>query len=227
MFIEIGSDPDDLQAELRSQFQKLSIPTLGHYLEEGFVDPAIRRLTGTSRVLGPALTVRITATDSTLLHHAAGIIRSGQVLVIDTGGDTIHAPLGDVVATQLQVREAAGAVIDGVMTDIEEIEKIGLPVYARGTSALTTKLHGIDAGGINVPVSCGGVVVNPGDIVLGDANGVLVAPRDAISRIVETALEDDAEEIDLVADLHAGKRLGDLTGATEMVQRLLAETTPA
>jgi regulator of RNase E activity RraA len=227
MFFHTGATPSQLPAGLREKLERLSFPTLGHYLEEGFVSPEVRRMVAAGgRVIGTAFTVRTTATDSTALHHAAGMIERGQVLVLDTGGDRRHAPLGEVVAAQLVARGAAGAVVDGVVTDVDEIEGLGLTVHARGTSMLTTKLHGIDAGGVNVAVTCGGAVVRPGDVVLADANGVLIVPLDVIESIVDLALQDDAEEPALVAELRNGEPLGRLTGASETVAALLASTTP-
>lgn len=227
MFFHTGDAPAPLSSALRDKLERLSFPTLGHYLEEGFVDPGVRRIVAAGgRVIGTACTVRTTATDSTALHHAAGRIEAGQVLVIDTGGDRMHAPLGEVVAAQLVARGAAGAVVDGVITDIDEIAGLGLTVHARGTSMLTTKLHGIDAGGVNVPVTCGGAVVRPGDVVLADANGVLVVPLDVLERVVDIALADDAEEPELIADLRGGQQLGSLTGASATVAELLASDTP-
>ncbi|MCM3658961.1 RraA family protein [Agromyces mediolanus] len=227
MFFHTGTAPEPLAPALREKLERLSFPTLGHYLEEGFADPEIRRIVAAGgRVIGTAFTVRTTASDSTALHHAAGLIGAGQVLVLDTGGDRRHAPLGEVVAAQLVARGAAGAVVDGVVTDVDEIAELGLTVHARGTSMLTTKLHGIDAGGVNVPVSCGGAVVHPGDVVLADANGVLVVPVAVLERLVDLALEDDAEEPDLIADLRRGEPLGSLTGASDTVADLLARTTP-
>lgn len=227
MFFHTGDAPSTLSDELRHKLERLSFPTLGHYLEEGFVDSTVRRVVdGGQRTIGTAFTVRTTATDSTALHHAAGLIEPGHVLVIDTGGDQRHAPLGEVVAAQLAARGAAGAVVDGVVTDVDEITELGLTVHARGTSMLTTKLHGIDGGGVNVPVTCGGAVVHPGDVVLADANGVLVVPLATLEKIVDIALEDDAEEPALVADIRSGSPLGTLTGASETVAALLSSNTP-
>lgn len=221
MFVTIGEAPQPLPSELREKLERVSFPTLGHYLEEGFLDTTMRRTTGNGRIIGTAFTVRTTATDSTMLHHAAGNVEEGHVLVLDTGGDTRHAPLGEVVAAQLIIRGAAGAIVDGVVTDTEEIDELGLITHARGTSMLTTKLHKIDAGGMNIPVHCGGVAVNPGDVVLADVNGVLIAPRNVIESLIDIALEDDAEEPDLIEELRQGKQLGDLTGASAMVDELL------
>jgi len=217
MPVTIGPTPSALPEELLEKLARVSFPTLGHYLEEGFADPGIVRLAGTTRVIGRAVTVRTTATDSTMLHHAAGVVETGDVIVVDTGGDVRHAPLGEVVASALTFRGAAGAIVDGAATDIDEIAGLGLPVYGRGLSMLTTKLHDIDAGGLNIPVVCGGVVVRPGDVVLADANGVLFAPAAVLEQLIDTALEDDAEEPDLVQALRDGGRLGDLTGASATI----------
>jgi len=217
MPVTIGPTPSALPQELLEKLARVSFPTLGHYLEEGFADPGIVRLAGTTRVIGRAVTVRTTATDSTMLHHAAGLVEAGDVIVVDTGGDIRHAPLGEVVASALTFRGAAGAIVDGAATDIDEIAGLGLPVYGRGLSMLTTKLHDIDAGGLNIPVVCGGVVVRPGDVVLADANGVLFAPAAVLEQLIDTALEDDAEEPDLVQALRDGGRLGDLTGASATI----------
>lgn len=217
MPVTIGPTPSALPQELLEKLARVSFPTLGHYLEEGFADPGIVRLAGTTRVIGRAVTVRTTATDSTMLHHAAGLVEAGDVIVVDTGGDVRHAPLGEVVASALSFRGAAGAIVDGAATDIDEIAGLGLPVYGRGLSMLTTKLHDIDAGGLNIPIVCGGVVVRPGDVVLADANGVLFAPASVLEQLIDTALEDDAEEPDLVQALRDGGRLGDLTGASATI----------
>lgn len=226
MFAHIGAVPATLSAEVTEKLQRLSFPTLGHYLEEGFAETTLRRLVGETRVIGTAFTVRTTATDSTMLHHAVGYLEPGHVLVIDTGGDLRHASLGEVVSAQTHIRGAAGAIVDGCITDTDEIAEIGLTVFAKATSMLTTKLYGIDAGGVNIPVNCGSVTVNPGDVVLADANGVLFVSLETLKSVLDIALADDTEEPALVQKLRDGARLGDLTGASEMVRNLLAATEP-
>lgn len=221
MELVVNPVPPALPRAEAESFAALSLPTLGHYLEDGFVEPAIRCLVRPeTTMVGTAMTVRTTASDSTALHHAAGMILPGQVMVIDTGGDHRHAPLGEVVATQLKVRGAAGVVVDGVVTDIRELRRIGVPVYARGTSLLTTKLHGSGGGGIGVPLVCGGVSVEPGHVVLADENGVLIASRGRLDGIAGTARADDAEEPELLQAIEAGGLLGELSGASALVRRL-------
>jgi regulator of RNase E activity RraA len=220
MTIVIGAAPAALDPELVARLRATSFATFGHYIEEGFLDSGIRRLTGSGAIVGRAVTVRLTAQDSTMLHHAVSDVEAGDVLVIDTGGDVRHAPVGEMIAPALAVRGAAGVVVDGVCTDLDEIEALGVTTYGRGSSLLTTKLLGVDAGGVHVPISVGGVTVRSGDVVLADRNGVLVAPAAVLAALVETVLEDDAEEPGLADELRAGRRLGDLTGASDTIRTL-------
>lgn len=220
MPITINPDAPELPAGLADLVGNVDVPTLGHFLEEGFCAPAISRQAGAGRLVGRAVTVRITATDSTLVHKATGLLKAGDVLVIDTGGDEIHAPVGGVVANAVAAAGATGVVIDGVCTDRPMLVQTGLTVYARGTSVLTTKLHGIDAGGINVPITCGGASVHPGDIVVGDENGVLIAsPRD-VQAVLDKARGSDESEPALLEKLKSGQKLAELSGADRLLDEL-------
>lgn len=216
----INASASELPAGLVDDVAGVDVPTFGHFLETGFADPQIRRLAGTGRMTGRAVTVRITATDSTLVHQVTSMIARGDVLVVDTGGDSRHAPVGGVVGHALAAAGAVGVVIDGVCTDIGTLRELGLSVYARGTSALTTKLHGIDTGGINVPVTCGGTPVEPGFVVAGDDNGVLLASADAVAAVLDAARASDAAEPATVERLHAGTKLPDITAAGKLIAAL-------
>jgi 4-hydroxy-4-methyl-2-oxoglutarate aldolase len=220
MPITLNPAPSQVDATLLGKLERVSFPTLGHYLEAGFLDPALMRLAGSERVVGRAVTVRTTATDSTMLHHAAGYLEPGDVLVIDTGGDRRHAPVGLVIAAAAAARGARGIIVDGVLTDIDEIAELGIPVYAYGVSMLTTKLQGIDAGGHHVDIVVGGVSISPGDVVIADANGVFASPASVLAGVIDIALQDDAEEPELIQKVRAGARLGDETGATATIMSL-------
>jgi regulator of RNase E activity RraA len=220
--IFINKMPPPLEADLRQMCETISFATLGHYLEEGFMDPAIRLLSlPRAKVVGCAVTVRISPPDSVLVHKATEMLRPGDVLVVDTGGDTRHAPVGEMVALAAQVRGTAAVVIDGVMTDVEEISAMGLPVFARGTSLLTTKLLGLKFGGINVPVSCGGIRVEPGDLILADTNGVMAIRRELIRAIAPTAKASEEREVDMRQYLRSNGSLPERTGANAMVEKVL------
>ncbi len=223
MSIVINRTAPDLPHGLAQRAAGVDVPTLGHFLEEGFCSPAISRQAGSGRVVGRAVTVRITATDSTLVHKVTGMLQPGDVLIVDTGGDTIHAPVGGVVANAIAASGAVGVVIDGVCTDRPMLAETGLSVYSRGTSVLTTKLHGIDAGGINVPISCGGVAVQPGDLVMGDDNGVLIAHPGHVESALDRARASDESEPALLEQLKAGRKLSELSGADKLLADLGVE----
>jgi 4-hydroxy-4-methyl-2-oxoglutarate aldolase len=209
-------DPTMLDALAR-----VELPTLGHFLEVGFAEPGLRRIVGDGRFAGRAVTVRVVSPDSALLHRATELLEPGDVLVIDTGGDLRHAPVGAVVATAAAARGAVGIVIDGPCTDTAALRAIGVPVHARGTSALTTKLHALDAGGINVPVVVGHVAVLPGFAVIGDEDGLLLAdPRDVAGALDDAGRADAAEPAKLDR-LRAGEPLSTVSAAGERLRPVL------
>jgi len=220
--IVIGEMPAPLEPDLREMSEAIGFATLGHFLEEGFMDPGIRLLSvPKAKVVGCAVTVRISPPDSVLVHKVTELLRPGDVLVIDTGGDTRHAPVGEMVALAAQVRGAVAIIVDGVVTDIEEIASLGLPVFARGTSLLTTKLLGLKFGGINVPVSCGGVRVEPGDVILADTNGVMALKREVVRSVAPLARTSEEGEAEMRRYLLAKGSLPERTGANAIVARLL------
>ncbi|MFQ5985632.1 MAG: ribonuclease activity regulator RraA, partial [Alphaproteobacteria bacterium] len=109
-------------------------------------------------------------------------IGPGQVLVIDCRGETGAGALGGILATRLKVRGAAAVVTDGGVRDAEEIERLGLPVFCAGPAALPslTLHHAVE---VQTPIACGGVAVYPGDLLVGDADGVVVIPRDLAAEV--------------------------------------------
>jgi 4-hydroxy-4-methyl-2-oxoglutarate aldolase len=219
--MKINPSPAPLDSDLVSELREVDFPTFGHFLESGFLDPAIHSIAGTDRVVGRAVTVRTSPQDSTLIHHVTSLLEPGDVLVVDTGGDTRHAPVGGVIINALAHAGAAAVIIDGVCTDRPTLEASGVAVYARGTSVLTTKLLGLNAGGINIPISVGGVPVLPGWLVMADRNGVMIVdPADA-HEVLDAVRDSDANEPGMLDKLRAGGvTLGELSGATELMARI-------
>ena len=180
---------------------------MGHYTEFGFMSPKIKYICGKKKkISGRAVTVRIPSQESKALHVAVSMAQEGDIIVIDRCGDENHACVGEMVALCANTRKVAGIVVDGPITDYEEIAQIGIPVFATGTSPLTTKFI-IDCGEINYDISCGGVPVHPGDYILADKNGVLVLREFEIGELIRTAMADQKEESGDKKRIMAGKTL--------------------
>jgi regulator of RNase E activity RraA len=222
MSIDIRVIPAELDKQLLSDLGSLEFPTIGHFVE-GVVEPEIRAMLTPVKIVGRAVTVRITSPDSVLVHKVTEMLEPGDVVVLDTGGDRRHAPVGDTVAFAMQVRGALGVVIDGVCTDIQGIRDIQFPVFARGTSPVTTKLHGLNSGGINIPISCGGVAVNPGDVVMADDNGVIIVAPDVARRVIDRARISENRHEATIQYLRDGGSLPERSIANQLLAKLLKE----
>ena len=191
--------------------------TIGHVLHAGFMDIGMRGILPDVRVAGTAITVRQPGPDCTMIHYALGQARPGDILVIDRCGDHRHAATGGAVAYAARCAGIKGIVLDGVVSDLGELRQFSVPVWARGSSVVTTK-H-LDLGGeFCTPVSCGGVSVRPGDAILADENGVLVLDPALIENAANEAIRMQTEEMTLFARLDKGEKLPDISGASARVR---------
>ena len=225
MPLRVVTDVPPLPDGLLDALGKVDFATLGHFLEVGFADPGIRRVAGNERLIGRAVTVRVTGPDSALVHRATELLSPGDVLLVDTGGDHRHAPVGGVVGTAVATAGAVGIVIDGPATDTEALEALGLVVYSRGTSILTTKMLALPTGGINVPIVIGGAPVLPGYVVAGDANGLLVADPVEVLAAIPDARKSDAAEPDKLRRIRAGEPLTKVSVAGQRLRNVLEDGT--
>lgn len=201
----------DVDPEVVARLKGVSPSTLGHLTDFGFLrglSPSFRPL----KLVGPAITVQIPHLDSTAVHCVLDIARPGDVVVVDQSGDTERACWGGGVSYAAVRRGVAGAVVDGAMTDISEILDLRFPIFARAISALTTRILGLE-GAINVPVTVGGVVVRPGDIVFADENGVAILSPQRAAEVVPILEDKERGEVRLKARLDAGESLASLSGA--------------
>lgn len=123
---------------------------------------------------GPAVTVRVRPGDNLMIHKALMMVQPGDVLVIDGGGDVSQALVGGLMRTTCVARQLGGLVIDGAIRDLTEWAEDGMPIFARGHTHRGPSKDG--PGEINVPVSCAGLAVLPGDLIVGDADGVIAVP---------------------------------------------------
>jgi len=128
---------------------------------------------------GNAVTVSVRSGDNLLIHKALQILQPGDVLVVDGGGDISRALFGEIMMTIAKVKGAVGCVFDGAIRDVDAFEKHKFPCYARGVTMRGPYKDG--PGAINVPISIGGMLINPGDVILGDCDGIIaLSPADSL-----------------------------------------------
>jgi regulator of RNase E activity RraA len=214
--------PPRLDSRLIEKFKKAEPATIGHFRNWGFMDPGVRAMQSDVRIAGPAVTVRAPGMDGTIVGYALGQVRPGDVLVIDRCGDHRHAAFGGLVAYACKVAGLAGVIIDGAATDIGEVRQYKVPLWCRGLSAVTTKRIGL-AGEFCVPVSCGGVAVNPGDVIIADECGIVVMERGQAEAAAERAIGMQDAEVASRKRLDAGEKLPDISGATKVLQDAIAK----
>lgn len=179
----------------------------------GALSGRIAALSPSMAFAGPALTVEIRPGDNLMIHAAMAIAKPGDVLVIDGKGDLSSALMGEIMCQQCVALGIVGVVIDGAVRDSVALRELGLPVFAAGLNPNgPTKFI---PGRINHPISIGGVSVNPGDLVVGDADGVTVIERHKAAAMLPLAVQKVADEAKRIADIKSRKALrpGWLDGA--------------
>lgn len=134
---------------------------------------------------GVALTVKARPGDNLMIHKALNLAGPGDVIVVSNEGDRSQSLVGEIIVTYAQYKGLAGLVFDGPIRDIDAISEMGIPVYGTGTTPGGPYKEG--PGEVNVPIACGGIQIEPGDIILGDADGVIVIPRRDAKAIFEIA----------------------------------------
>lgn len=218
----IAAMPEQLPAALLNKLLQVETATIGHAQHWGFMDRGIQPLLRGKRIAAAAVTLAIPAQDSTLLHHTLGLLRPGDILVVDRLGDDRHACWGGGVTVAAKAAGAVGGIVDGPCTDLQEIEDSDFPVWCRGLSPITTRLYNL-GGTLNWPISCGQVPVRAGDVILADESGVLVLPRGEAEAIADAAIATQARGERSQTRVKAGEKLGDISGASRMVLEALAQ----
>jgi RraA family protein len=171
----------------------------------GALHGRIAPLAPTMRFAGPALTVEVRPGDNLMIHAALAIAQPGDVIVVDGKGDLTSALMGEIMCQQAARIGVAAVVIDGAVRDAEAIRSLGLPMYACGLNPNgPTKLV---PGRLNLPISIGGVTIEPGDLVVGDGDGVTVIERAKAASLLPLAEEKVAAETKRIADIRSGKGL--------------------
>ena len=149
------------------------------------VDSGIKPLKEEYRFAGRAYTVQLPVGDNSAVLKAIGEARPGDILVVDSKGDTYRAIAGDFVIGMMRTMQIGALVVDGVIRDLGAIKELDFPVFSKGSTVASSGKSGV--GETNLPISCGGVTVNPGDLVIGDMDGVVVVPQSKGEEILKKA----------------------------------------
>lgn len=180
--------------ELIERYKKIHPGELGHVIEFGFVSSDITPiLQRPFYFVGTAVTCRITPVCSAAVYDAIRRTEEGDVLVVDIQGEKRHACWGEITTMCAKEKKLAGAVIDGSVVDSQMIIELDFPVLSRGRTNLTTKFVGFRSD-VNIPVSVGGVTIEPGDLILANEDGVLSIPFDMAPKLIDIAEAVDAKD---------------------------------
>jgi RraA family protein len=163
----------------------------------------LRPMHKSGRLSGPALTVKCRPGDNLMIHKALELAEPGDVIVVDAGGDLTNALIGELMVTYAMSRKLGGFVMNGAIRDVDMIGAGSFPVYAAGVTHRGPYKDG--PGEINVPVAIDGMVIHPGDLVIGDADGLLCVPIDEAEGIMAAAIKKGEAEARTLQDIAAGK----------------------
>lgn len=211
---EVVRDIERVDPSIADQASKFPSSILADVAgRRGALSGRIAPLAPSMRFAGPALTVEVRPGDNLMIHAALAVAKPGDVILVDGKGDLTSALIGEIMCQQAVALGIAAVVIDGAVRDAEAIRELGFPMYAAGLNPNgPTKFV---PGRLNHPISIGGVTVNPGDLVVGDGDGVTVIERAKAPAMVPLAAEKLAAETSRIADIKSRKALrpGWLDGA--------------
>lgn len=183
----------------------------------GLLRPFMRPIYPEARVAGSAVTVLCAPGDNLMIHAAIAVVRPGDVLVVATFSESTDGMFGELLAESCRAHGVAGLVIDAGVRDTSELTALVFPVWSRAVSAQgTTKTI---AGSVNVPIVCAGAHVDPGDVILGDADGVVVVPRETAGAVAAAAEQRLVKEERNRERLRAGELGLDIYGLREVLDR--------
>jgi regulator of RNase E activity RraA len=166
-----------------------------------FMDPGIRMRTALP-VCGVAVTVMARPADNLMVHKAMENAAPGDVIVVNTSGNTTSAVFGELMGTSAVAARLGGLVVDGAIRDVDALAGLGFPAFSRSVCAGGCDKDG--PGEINVPIACGSTVVMPGDIIVGDQDGVVVVPLAEAAEVLRLVRALKERETKRIAEIHAG-----------------------
>lgn len=181
----------ELNKQMISGFEKVSTASVSDVIKKNCSLNSRIQLVSSPKnniMVGTALTVNIYGSNNLALHAAMEMAEEGDVIVVSNDGENVRAIMGEIMITYLQYnKKIAGIILDGAVRDIHELGKLNLHIYATGTSPLGPSKDG--PGEVNIPIICGDLKINPGDIILADPDGIVVIPSNEADTILKKSQE--------------------------------------
>lgn len=217
----INPMPPQVDPKLIADLVQVEPATVGHFRSHGFMNPELRAVIPDKRAAGTAVTVSSPGYDGFLVTHSLGLVRKGDFLVVSRRGDRNHAGLGGMLAYAAKQAGVAGIIVDGYACDFGEIRAYGVPVWCLGPAANVHKSLAT-GGSINETISCGGVVVRPGDAIVADESGILVLDPSEVAEVSAKALPMQRHEVTMRARLDAGEKISVISETQKRLDAIMA-----
>ena len=194
--------PAPLDASLVERFSGLASSNLADAMGRfNFMDPGIRNRSGFP-LCGTAVTALCRPADNLMVHKALQVAEPGEIVVVSTCGNTTSAVFGELMCHTAAAKKLGGIIVDGAIRDVDGITTLGMPAFSRSVCPGGCDKDG--PGEINVPIACGNTVVMPGDILVGDVDGIAVVPRDWAEEVLRLVDELMARERMRIAEIQSG-----------------------
>ncbi len=192
----------------------ITVGLIGHVTDQGFVSPDIRPVYQDVKIVGRAVTVDMPSIHTRMNRVAAAEANPGDVIVVDCRGDERVARWGEMICLDLKTYGVEGLVIDGAISASKPIREMQFPVFSRSITGLVGRRLDHDDGAVNVPVNCGGVPVRPGDLIVGDDDGVVVMHAERAAEVLSTLQErfGEGQSDSRRRWIQSGRRYGDFPG---------------
>ena len=192
-----------VQPEIVARFRTLPAANVSDVMSRMVAaGPRLRPMHAGGTMAGPAFTVKTRPGDNLMVHKALDLAEPGDVIVVDAGGDLTNALIGEIMTSYAEQRGIAGIVINGAIRDSAELRASKFPVYAAGVTHRGPYKDG--PGEINVPVALGGMVIEPGDLILGDSDGLVCVKFDEVETVWQAANAKHVAENRIIASIRAG-----------------------
>lgn len=187
-------------------FRECPVPNISDNLERAVGAPGIRPFHKGGRMAGRALTVRTNAGDNAFIYKAFEKVQPGDVIVVDGAGYQDRALIGEIMSAIAKSKGAAGMVLDGAIRDADALAEDDFPIFARAVSHLGPYKNG--PGKLDIPVSIAGLVISPGDIVVGDCDGIVAFPPSIAEELLEATHKQQEKEAKILASIADGTYAG-------------------